>query len=415
MKQIEFRRSVLDALPLPPSGTRAEYQDKAAPELTLRMTPTGHKTFCLRRKINGKATRVTLGTYMGPTDTRPVMTVEQARRAATKAKAAAVEGINPNEVKRARRMEGMTLRQMLDAYVAVNAKLKGGTGGGYLAALQATVKDWLDKPLRDITSEKVLAAHKKHGARSHAGANLGMRVVRLVWNFAKTHNTASATIYGPNPVDVLSERKAWFHVPRRKTVIKRHNLPAWWAGLNRLREADMPAAAEAADVMEVLLYTGLRSGEVREMAWEQVDLRGRTVFLPDPKNRNPVELPLPSQLMTLIERRKANATPNARYVFPATDPRQPFNKSTLRKYAVLLRDETGVPFVPHDLRRGFTSTAEKLTSFLTAKRLANHKAIEADVTAGYVVEDEDDFRQASQRVADRIEEALTAKSEVTSE
>ena len=80
MKKIAFHRSILDSLPLPPPGQRAEYQDAAAPELVLRVTATGNKTFNLRRKINGKAVRVTLGTYKRPGDKDPVMTVEQARK-----------------------------------------------------------------------------------------------------------------------------------------------------------------------------------------------------------------------------------------------------------------------------------------------------------------------------------------------
>src|SRR5450755_4239656 len=107
MKRIKFHRKNLDALPLPKPGARDEYQDADAPELLLRVTATGQKTFGLRRKIDGKAVRVTLGTYMRPGDTEPQMTVDQARRAASKAKAAASEGRNPNTAKHARRVEHM--------------------------------------------------------------------------------------------------------------------------------------------------------------------------------------------------------------------------------------------------------------------------------------------------------------------
>lgn len=409
MEKITFHRKTLDTLPLPAPGQRDEYQDASAPELVLRVTATGHKTFNLRRKINGKAVRVTLGTYKRPGDKEPVMTVEQARKAATRAKAKAVEGVNPNEAKRARRVEGMTLREVLDAYVEDNSRLKAGTAAGYAAVLQTVVPDWLDKPLREVTADKVQAAHKKHGVRSQAGANQSMRVLRLLWNYAQTFNPKdSPAIYGENPVEILSSRKQWFTIARRKTTIKAHSLPTWWEGVENLRTSTLPAARDAADLFELLLYTGLRASEGRELEWVNIDLRERTLTIPDPKNRNPHTLPIPKQLLPMLKRRQREAL--SEYVFPASDLGMPFAKPTLQKYAHVVRDETGVEFIPHDLRRGFATTAESLVSMLTVKRLLNHRTAEADVTAGYVVQDGDAIADAMQRIADKIAEALTAGS-----
>lgn len=407
MEKITFHRKTLDTLPLPAPGQRAEYQDASAPELVLRVTATGHKTFNLRRKINGKAVRVTLGTYKRPGDKDPVMTVEQARKAATRAKAKAVEGVNPNEIKRARRVEGMTLRDVLTAYIEDNSRLKDGTAAGYAAVLQTVVPEWLDKPLRDVTADKVQAAHKKHGLRSHAGANQAMRVMRLLWNYAQTFNAKdSPATYGDNPVEILSSRKQWFKIARRKTTIKAHSLPTWWEGVERLRESTLPAARDAGDLFELLLYTGLRNSEARELKWVNVDLRERTLTIPDPKNRNPHTLPIPSQLLPMLKRRHKGAL--SEYVFPASDLNKPFPKPTLQAYAHALRDDTGVEFIPHDLRRGFATTAESLVSMLTVKRLLNHRTAEADVTAGYVVQDGDAIADAMQRIADKITEARDA-------
>lgn len=409
MEKITFHRKTLDTLPLPAPGQRAEYQDASAPELVLRVTATGHKTFNLRRKINGKAVRVTLGTYKRPGDKEPVMTIEQARKAATRAKAKAVEGVNPNEIKRARRVEGMTLREVLDAYIEDNSRLKDGTAAGYAAVLQTVVPDWLDKPLREVTADKVQTAHKKHGLRSHAGANQAMRVMRLLWNYAQTFNPKdSPAIYGENPVEILSSRKQWFTIARRKTTIKAHSLPTWWEGVENLRTSALPAAGDAADLFELLLYTGLRASEGRELEWVNIDLREHTLTIPDPKNRNAHTLPIPKQLLPMLKRRQRETL--SEYVFPASDLGMPFAKPTLQKYAHVVRDETGVEFIPHDLRRGFATTAESLVSMLTVKRLLNHRTAEADVTAGYVVQDGDAIADAMQKIADRITEALTAGS-----
>lgn len=406
MEKISFLRKTLDSLPLPPPGQRAEYQDAAAPELVLRVTATGHKTFNLRRKINGRAVRVTLGTYKRPGDKDPVMTVEQARKAATRAKAAAVEGVNPNEIKRARRVEGMTLREMLAVYIEDNSGLKEGTAAGYAAVLSTVMPEWLDKPLRDMTADKAQAIHKRHGLRSHAGANMAMRVLRAIWNYAATYNPKDApAVYGENPVAILSSRKQWFKVGRRKTSIKGDSLPTWWAGVEALRESPQPAARDAADLLELLLYTGLRASEGRELEWQHVDLKACTLTIPDPKNRSSHILPIPSQLLPMFKRRRvASLSP---YVFNARDLSLPYPKPTLQKYAHVLRDDTGVDFIPHDLRRGFATTAESLVSMLTVKRLLNHRTAEADVTAGYVVQDDKAVAESMQKIADKITEART--------
>lgn len=410
MNRIKFHRKNLDALPLPKPGTRDEYQDADAPELLLRVTATGQKTFGLRRKIDGKAVRVTLGTYMRPGDIEPQMTVDQARRAATRAKSAASEGRNPNAIKQARRVEGMTLRAALAAYVEDSNRLKPTTATGYAAVLAEVMPDWLDSPLRDITEDRVLTRHKRHGTRSHARANQAMRVMRAIWNYAKTYNRKGAPpVYADNPVTVLAARKAWFRIERRRTRIKDNALPVWWEGVNSLRAANFPAAADAADVFTVLLFTGLRPVEACGLEWRFVDLNEKTIEIPDPKNREPHTLPLPPILADLFARRAKAST--SQFVFPShADPAQPFKKPTLHKFVRVLKDETGVEFTPYDLRRGFATVAEGLDiSVLAVKRLLNHRSAEADVTSGYIGRDARRLADAMRRIADRITEIATAK------
>lgn len=409
MKSIKFLRATLDALPVPAPGDRAEYQDAQNPHLRLRVTANGTKSFFLRRKIAGKAVRVTLGTYKRAGDRDPVMTVEQARRAADRALGKAVEGVNPNEAKRAARVEGMSLRKALELYVEDNRRLKPSTAAGYEAVLIEVAKDWMDRPLREVTEDRLLRRHSRHGERSPARANQFARVLRAVWNYARTFNPKNAApIYGDNPVSILSARKAWYRVERRRTRIKDHALPAWWAGVERLRESRLPAGRDAAELLTVLLFTGLRPIEACELRWAHVDLGEGTIEIPDPKNREPHVLPLSTELLPIFQRRADEAVSD--YVFPATrDPARPFQKVTLHKFVRLLRDETGVEFTPYDLRRGFATVAESLDlSGYAVKRLLNHRTIEADVTAGYIGRDNRRLADAMQRISDRIQELTTA-------
>jgi integrase len=61
---------------------------------------------------------------------------------------------------------------------------------------------------------------------------------------------------------------------------------------------------------------------------------------------------------------------------------------------------SGVPFTLHDLRRTFTTTAERLDiSPYTIKRLINHR-LPSDVTAGYIVIHLDRLRKPLQAIND---------------
>lgn len=79
----------------------------------------------------------------------------------------------------------------------------------------------------------------------------------------------------------------------------------------------------------------------------------------------------------MLKRRQRVAL--SEYVFPASDLGLASPKPTLPKYAHVLRDETAVEFILHDLCRCFATTAESLVSMLTVKRLLNHRIAEADV------------------------------------
>jgi hypothetical protein len=68
---INFTKATLTNLPIPQKGllTFCDTQEKG---LSLYVTPAGHKSFMVRKRINRKNTRMVLGTF-------PDMTVDMAR------------------------------------------------------------------------------------------------------------------------------------------------------------------------------------------------------------------------------------------------------------------------------------------------------------------------------------------------
>ena len=93
--RFNFTKEAVAALRLPAPGMRAVYHDAKTTGLQVRVTAAGIKTFSVfRRTKGGQPERITLGRF-------PEMTVEQARKLATRVNAEIEEGSNPADVKRA--------------------------------------------------------------------------------------------------------------------------------------------------------------------------------------------------------------------------------------------------------------------------------------------------------------------------
>lgn len=65
----------------------------------------------------------------------------------------------------------------------------------------------------------------------------------------------------------------------------------------------------------------------------------------------------------------------------------------------------GFTFMPHDLRRTFSTIAQNIVSYPELKRLMNHSTGD-DVTQGYLILTADKLRESMQRVTDRINEII---------
>jgi len=148
----------------------------------------------------------------------------------------------------------------------------------------------------------------------------------------------------------------------------------------------------------LLLLTGLRRSEAISLIWAEyrsqdkekarnesiLDLKNRVICIPDPKNHEPHFLPLPNYLVDLFTHYKE--TTATKYVFPNTAGNSHIKEP--RRILEQVRTKSGITFTLHDLRRTFASIAESLDIPAYAlKRLLNHKIIQSDVTASYIVTD----------------------------
>ncbi len=177
-------------------------------------------------------------------------------------------------------------------------------------------------------------------------------------------------------------------------MLKSHQLENWFAAVNSLGN---PVAR---DYLLLVLFTGLRKTEAAALTWKNVDMQGRTLVVPDTKNREDHMLPLSDFLYTLLLRRWQARVID--FVFPGDS-----GKSHLKDCDTSLKkvcDESGVMFTLHDLRRTFLTTAEQLDiPYYALKRLANHKT-NSDVTSGYIISDDERPREPMQKITNELQQ-----------
>ncbi len=383
-----FKKSLLESLPFAEAGERVTYHDthKNAAGLQLRVTSTS-KTYFVQKRVNGTPQRVTLGKF-------PDMTVEQARNKATEVNNTIAKGADPREEKKRAKLEAKTLSEVMADYLEARKDLKPRTITDMANAFKEVCPDWLGKPLTKITPDMVKKRHQDHGeARSEARANLCMRYLRALFNYAiAEYQTADGKpLVDVNPVKKLSQTKAWYRVDRRQTVIKPHELGAWVNAVLGLPGVDMR------DYFMTVLLTGMRREEALKLAWCDVDMKAKTFTLRDPKNHNDHTLPMSDYLLELLTRRKSAAV--GEFVFADSQGRK---ISNFRYAQAAIEKTSGVSFCIHDLRRTFATVAESLDIPAYAlKRLLNH-ANGADVTAGYIVSNVERLREPMQKITDYV-------------
>ena len=289
-----------------------------------------------------------------------------------------------------------TLKQAFDDYIA-DQQPSAGTQGNYERAVRLYLSDWQDRPLRDIKQKDVLSRHAQLVKKSPSRANLAFRVLRAVINYFNDIN-ADEPGFQPihNPVVILGRRRKWAREEPRKTVIKSHQMPAWFQAIEKLRGYTYNAYSGelAADYFEFLLLTGLRRREATALTWDNVDFEDKSFLIPgkDTKNSTALALPLTERMIEILKRRKAAGGSKP---FLLDDPRDA-QKNVMAW--------SGVEWTPHALRRTFVTIAESLdVSMWTIKALVNHRSGQKDdVTGGYIQLNIERLREPQQKVTDRI-------------
>jgi len=391
MPTVKLTKTVVDSIKKPDSG-QTFYRDKILPGFALRVGRNS-KAYIVEKRVKGKLSRITIGKH-------GQITTEQARIEAQRILGLIVTGKNPN--KEENEVIQVTLIEVFREYLETRKALKLRTISDYNIIMNSYFSDWHDIYLLNITRDMVVKRHSKLGKRSHAQANYAMRVLRALFNFAKGQyeDDNGDSLFLKNPVDRLSQTRAWYEVQRRRTVISSDQLKPFIEATNQLSNTIVR------DFLLFLLFTGLRKGEGTALKWGEVNFNTKSFCIQDTKNKEPLRLPMSDYIYELLDNRHKERVHE--YVFPGkgkdghlVEPRKQMAKVT---------EVSGVSFTLHDFRRTFITIAESLDiSSYAVKHLVNHK-MKGDVTAGYIIMDVERLRKPMQKITDYILEKAEIKA-----
>lgn len=370
MPTVKITKAIVDKIPFTEKG-QILFSDSELRGFYL-VVGSQSKTYIAQKDIRGRSVRITIGRHGH-------FTPEQARKIAKEKLHLMAQGINPNVIEKETRAKEVTLREVLETYLATRKSLGERTKADYIWHVNKYLSDWMDKMMSQIGRDEISARHIYVGGNhGHRAANHVMHILRALFNFA--HVTYD--ICEVNPVIYLSKTKAWFPQKRRKTYIKPHQLKAWWSGVQGLQNDTMR------DFFTLLIFTGLRRSEAASLKWDDIDFKDKTITIAETKNGDALTLPVGEYLQSMFEARRKRYG-NHVFVFPGTgedgylhEPKKGINR---------IIKASGVTFSCHDLRRTFITIAESLDiSAYALKRLINHRS--TDITGSYIIADAERLR-----------------------
>lgn len=342
------RQQLLDSQlrALRPGNT--DYWTNDSNGLYIRVRPTGTKSFVLRRKVNGKTIRTTLGQY-------PSMSLKQARLEAGRerlkdqeAKEEVFFGASTpgtfgelldkfyDEQIEPRYKDPRQVRLYKDNRVPdwLKARIVTSLDGDQARAFRVNVRDWLVKYSKDS---------------GPVGANRLLSIIKQA--------TRYGAIIGYLPMDPLSGLTKKYvggdEKPRTRTLT--HN------EIRKLWASD----SVHTPLLKFLLLTGQRIGEAQKALWLDIDHDRWTIPAENSKNNKPHWVPIVAASKKLLK-----SIPSGRdHIFGIRSTTG--TQAWLRRWCG--REGINPSFTPHDLRRTLVTDLNELgVEPYIVEKLVNH-------------------------------------------
>jgi integrase len=295
---------------LKPGPVRYEMPDPAARGLYCIVQPSGHKSFAVRFRYEGKPKKLSLGN----------ISLSAARKAVAHALHEVREGRDPCEAKSHTKQERRASQASTFQKVALQfLKLETGmkedgdqvtfsgtmrTAGRRLRDLKRLVfPTFGDRPITEIKRSEIVALLDQIQIRNGpVMADRMLAAMRAImnWHTSRSDDFRSPIVRGMTRTK--SKERA------RQRILSDDELRKVWTAANKA-EGSFPA------LMKFLLLSGARRGEAADMTW--AELKGGDWELPAARNKTGLNLvrPLSQAALDVIQSQRREGS---RYVFTAT-------------------------------------------------------------------------------------------------
>ncbi len=363
-----------------PREKRRETRDDVIPGLTLRIYPSGARSFVLERTVRGQSRYATIGDA-------DAMTVPEARREARRLIAAFTETVRSDGGPR-------TPGHPMDAFAAeFLERYARHWKPGTLADSARIVRKLILPAFGHMTVDEIAVEHVRDwfaamserpgvANRSVPVLSVMMRMAEL-WGY-RAHNS--------NP---CKNTRRYRMQPKERFLTADE-----MARLNAVLVRDEFRCPDVVAIVRLLMLTGCRFGEIASLEWEWI--KGKRIHLPDSKSGSR-RVWLSSAARAVIDAIPRYG-PDCPFLFPARPPTRPVDNIEYQWHRI--REEADLPGLRlHDLRHSWTSVAAMNgVDMVTIARLLGH--VLAETTERYVHLSDRSVAAAADRVSNCIHAAL---------
>jgi len=277
---------------LSPSEKTYRVSDGAG--LVLRVTPVGRKSWEFRYRFAGKEKSLSLGGF-------PARSLREARLQRMECEALLLEGEDPSALRKREKLHTVYRHRNSFLEVAEEWKAKKATEWTENHAIKTwgrlrnhVLPHLGNRPIAEIEPLDLLAVIQR--IENKGLTEMSRRVLQLCGSIFRYAKITGRVFH--NPAEGLNDALRSHRVQHYPTI-EPSELSSF---LRKLREVHSSEQCRLA--FEILLHTALRTGELRQGRWSDIDWDQQKWILPPEttKARRRLEVPLSKQVLNLLEK-----------------------------------------------------------------------------------------------------------------
>jgi integrase len=354
---------------LKPKAERYEVWEDGKTGLGVRVSTRGRKSWIYMYRFDGRARRMTLGTY-------PPLTLANARVLQAKAKESKEKGEDPGVAHIAERRaerQAHTVADLVEEYLEKHARPNKRSAAADERTLQKEIIPvWGRRKAKEITRRDIITLLDDVVDRgSPVMANRLLALLRRMFGFAVERD-----ILGATPCVMI---KAPTKETPRDRVLSSTEIATFWHGLEKASMVPLSRLA-----LKLMLVTAQRRDEVVSAAWSEFTLSEGVWEIPAARSKNGYahRVPLSSLACDLLNQVQEHGR-GSLWLFPSPQAERLMDPTSVTRAMRVNLPRIGLEnATPHDLRRTAASHMTEMGILrLVVSKILGHS--DGSITAIY--------------------------------